>query len=110
MKDISQKYGLSLEQVAQLRSQEIKQMLLRGRKPSKSILNERLHGFIFLPQKTKMGKILVGEDYLAYKQKLEPKHLQELSGRVAYPGKVSGMTNPQIVPYLKNAVAIVTDE
>lgn len=130
---VAKKYNLSKKQASVLRSNELKKAL-RGIRPKVEILNERLKGCIFLPPaKGKKWQCLTGKDFQAWQNKLEPASVSQITGTVAYPGKtkgkvklhlslvgaskipqgtvvVSGMTNPQIVPLLKNAAAIVTDE
>lgn len=125
--------GLSFDQASFLRADEIKDKLLGGTIPGKRNLDERIRGLVLFPQKGKSGEIFTGRKYSYWKNLLEPKGVKEIKGLVAFPGKVqgivkihlsafgaceilpgtvlvSGMTNPQLVPLLKNAVAIVTDE
>jgi phosphohistidine swiveling domain-containing protein len=133
MQEMADKFYLSLEQSLSLRDSEIKDILSGNTLPDKDILNDRINGLVFLPYRGEKGVILTGEKYRLWKGVLEPKNISEVKGNVAFRGKVqgrvklhlsviggadlpdgtvlvSGMTNPQIIPFLKNVVAIVTDE
>jgi phosphohistidine swiveling domain-containing protein len=132
IRNVAKKYNFSVEQIFSLKSNELHDLLSGKRLPDKDILNERLAGLVLLPKRGAVDMVLTGKDYLLWKDRIEPKN-KEVRGSIAYSGKaegivkvhlsvmkgedipkgtvlVSGMTNPQIVPYLKNAVAIVTDE
>jgi len=133
IRNFANKYNFSLNQALSLRSSELKKILLGKKILDKKVLNERIKGLAFLPYRKKDGVILTGEGYYSWKNMLNPTDVTEVKGNTAFPGKVigkvkihlslmngadipegtvliSGMTNPQIVPFLKNAIAIVTDE
>jgi phosphoenolpyruvate synthase/pyruvate phosphate dikinase len=117
-----------------LRKDEFIKLLKSQKLPKIEILEDRWKGSIFLPTKKsdELWNCLTGKDFIYWKKELLGE-TGEIKGAVAYPGKVqglvkkhlsthktskissgsvvvSGMTNPQMVPYLKNAIAIVTDE
>jgi len=133
--EVAEKYHLSTEQVLSLKDLEMKKLLKTGEISNIDTLNKRLKGAILIPEKKEKGcKILIREDYQKWKKKLEPyQNVSKINGTPAYSGKVrgkvkrhismtktidipracilvTGMTNPQIVPYLKKVKAIVTDE
>lgn len=121
-----------MNQVLSLRDNEFTQAL-RGKLVSINILNSRLKGCVYIPSnKGKKWQCLTGKEFKYWQNKLENKG-SSVKGTLAYPGKVkgrvvvhtswkkslkipkgsvivSGMTNPQIITALKNAVAIVTEE
>lgn len=131
---ISQKNKISFNQALMLRKKEIIPAL-KGNNININVLNKRLKGGIFIRSKdTGRWNFLTGKDYTFWKNKIEKiKNIKEIKGNIAFKGRVKGivkkhlslvkgdkinknevivcgMTNPQIVPFLKNAVAIVTDE
>jgi phosphohistidine swiveling domain-containing protein len=132
-KIISNKYKIPLEKALMMNNAEIK-AALKGKIPSVILLKERLGGCVLLPSaKDKKWQCFTGKRFKDWKEILEPEGAKTITGTVTYPGKakgpvklhlslirggkipkgmvvVSGMTNPQIVPFLKDAVAIVTDE
>jgi len=133
MKNFAIKYDLSFNQALSLRSSELKKILLNKKILEKKVLSERIKGLVFLPYRKNDGIILTGENYYSWKNMLNPIDVMEVKGNTAFPGKVigkvkihlslmngadipegtvliSGMTNPQIVPFLKKVIAIVTDE
>lgn len=135
LSEISSQLSLTLEEVQFLTGSELF-ALLKDELSTEFVLKkikERQAGFIYL---VKNKKILIGNDYQGWHKKLLPQlEKPEVKGRVAYgeggvvrgkarihfafsktmelnPGDilVCGMTNPQMIPYLKQATAIVTDE
>ena len=105
---------------------------MKGKWPSINRINKRLKGFILL-KKNNEWICLSGKKYQEWKKRIENTQSNNVKGEIAYKGKASGkaiihqswtgilniprgsilitgMTNPHIVPYLKNASAIVTDE
>jgi phosphohistidine swiveling domain-containing protein len=129
---IAEKYNLSFDQASCLRINEFKEAL-KGKKPDEDLLNKRLNGCVFLPSGEDKWLCLTGKHFNDWKNKLEKIPLNEIRGTVTYPGKVigraklhlsiiksseinkgdilvTGMTNPQILPSLSNAAAIITDE
>lgn len=137
---IAKKYNLSLEQVLALRVSEYDHAVKGQLRVRKEELNQRLQGCVLLPAKKRVEwDLKTGKGFRKWKERLEGAHRRGakssvvVTGTVANPGKargtvkihfsamkgvkippgsvvVTGMTNPQLVPYLKNAVAIVTDE
>lgn len=128
---LAKKYVLSLNQSLALRKKEF-EAALKGKKPNIGIVNERLRGVALIP-KNKKWRCFSGKDYLYWKRRIEKDQPKSIKGDTSYPGKIKGkaiihldwvgtvqipkgsvlvcgMTNPQIVPFLKNAAAIVTDE
>ena len=130
---IAHQYSISADQALALRINEFKASL-EGKAPNIELINERRQGCVFLPpRKGNLWQCLVGESYSKWSKILEPSPSALIHGTVAYPGKaigrvrlhlslinpssikkgevlVTGMTNPQITPFLRNAIAIVTDE
>ncbi len=133
---IAKENYLSLDQALMIRGTELSEAL-KGNVPAVDVLNDRLNGCVFIPPREgeMEWQCLSGIDFEWWKNEME--HISdehaEIRGNSVYPGKargpvkihlslinssdvpegsvvVSGMTNPQIVPFLKNAVAIVTDE
>jgi len=128
--DLAKKYHLSLSQMFVMTNQEVKDMI-NGKPPLVDGLNRRLKG---LAVQTGNGwHFLTSDEFLMWKEKIIVIDDKNIKGQVAYPGKASGkvkvhfdymetaniakgmvlvatMTNPQIVPLLKNVSAIVTDE
>jgi phosphohistidine swiveling domain-containing protein len=130
-KFLAKKYNLSLNQALHLRKEEFEKAL-NGKNPNINLINERLKGYALIP-KNKKWHCFSGKDYLYWKKKIEKNQPEYIRGDVSYPGRVKGravihldwiggvdipkgsvlvcgMTNPQIVPFLKNASAIVADE
>ena len=134
-KIIAKNYNLSIKQVSMLRCAELKKVL-RGKPPNVDVLNKRVKGCVFLPlvkNKKRRWHCLTGKNFNIWQKKLEQIYSNKIIGSVAYSGKakglvkihtsfskatiipkksiiVAGMTNPQLLPFLKNASAIVTDE
>lgn len=125
---------LSLKQALMIRASEMENAL-NNKIPTIDTLNARLKGFILIPSnKNKEFLCLAGKRFVRWQKKLEClDNSSEIKGIGTFPGKiigkvkihlsltksafipegtvlVSGMTNPKIVPMLKNAKAIVTDE
>lgn len=130
-KFLAKKHNLSLNQALSLRKSEFNKSL-KGRRPDIDLINKRIKGFALIPKKKKWF-CYSGDEYLYWKKRIERDLPKIVKGDVAYRGKttgkavihldwtgivnipegsvlVCGMTNPQIIPYLKNAKAIVTDE
>lgn len=130
---VADRLQVPVEQVLLFRSAEMYEALLTEKDVIQKAIRDRLDGIVFLPHEGAFGRIGVGEEYQEWKSKLEQDNLTCVQGQTAYRGKargivkvhlsliktaeilpgtvlVSGMTNPQIVPFLGNAVAIVTDE
>lgn len=124
-------HGVTEQEFSALRKHEVR-MLLEGTSVSMGEVRARLSGCIFV-RKRGEWECLTGEAFIEYKQRIERALPDVISGTVAYRGRVqgpvvkhlswtdttpvpegsvlvTGMTNPQMVPYLQNAVAIVTDE
>ena len=132
-KFICQKYKIKIHHIAVMRENEF-ETALKGGEVDVEVLNKRLAGFVYLPPvKEGIWQCLVGDDYNDWYKKLLDISGGQVKGVVAYPGRVTGkvfihksfvnkseipkgsvlvtgMTNPQMMPYLKNAVAMVTDE
>lgn len=98
-------------------------------------IRNRKKGFVWFKEKNKW-MIKTGSEYVAWKKRLlPPEDVIQVAGAVTYAGKklivgkakvhlsfsgttnikpgdilITGMTNPQLIPMLKHAAAIVTDE
>lgn len=124
-------HGLSPEECEALTAEEM-EAALQGSEPPRGTLRERLKGAVIFPEN---GTYIVGTGsvFQEWKARVERSMPAEIRGNVAVTGKVTGravrhlswtdvtplppgsilitgMTNPQMVPYLKSAAAIVTDE
>ncbi len=129
---ISEKHNLPMEIVGAMRVSEFEKALLG--KPTVTIdeLKNRLKGSVFVKEDNKWN-LYTGERYEYWKNKMQRTHNGEVVGDVAFSGitqgrvvihlswtdttevkdgdvLVTGMTNPQMIPLLKKASAIVTDE
>tara|TARA_Y100000310_G_scaffold317337_1_gene370120 strand:- start:977 stop:2563 length:1587 start_codon:yes stop_codon:yes gene_type:complete len=128
---VAKKNGISKEIIYNMRRDEFSDAI-RGKKIDKNSIKKRLNGFIFV-KNNKKWEIKIGEEYLNLKEKITGSQDKEIKGKVAFPGKVkgkvalhlswtdtrdieegdilvTGMTNPQMIPFLKKAGGIVTDE
>jgi phosphohistidine swiveling domain-containing protein len=128
---LSKKTGIPQEDLYLLKSNEIIE-LLEGKNVDFNLTNKRKEGCVFSNGPDEDYLCVTGEEFLRLKELIEPK-TKEVKGFVANRGKVkgkvrvhlswvkaidfdkgdiivTGMTNPQMFPYLKKAAAIVTDE
>ena len=136
LNEISKRLSLSMEQVRNITIEEMKDYLV-GNKIDRNKLNERIKLCATLVRDGHFS-YLSGKDADELVKEVEAdlkidKNVQELKGNVAYPGKVIGKvkiiqrkedmpkmekgdilvsfaTNPELVPAIKKAGAIVTDE
>lgn len=132
-KYVSEKYKIPLRLVRAMRKSEILSAL-RGKIIVKNTkLEKRLEGCVFIKENKKWF-LHTGKKFQYWKEKIYKDNLnKKIIGKVAYPGQVkgrvvkhtswsktteinkndilvTGMTNPQMIPLLKKAVAIITDE
>ncbi|MFC1727976.1 PEP-utilizing enzyme [Nanoarchaeota archaeon] len=128
---LSKKTEISTEDLYFLKSDEISN-LLEGKKIDLSLAKDRKNGCAFSNGPDSEYLCVTGKEFLELKELVEPK-INEIKGFSANKGKVkgkvrvhlswiksvdfdqgdiivTGMTNPQMFPYLKKAAAIVTDE
>lgn len=133
LEELAAKFNCSFEEMSALRADEMTKLLGGENLLPKDLLDERLNGLVFMPQGGESGLLLTGSSYMEWKNKVENIKDGEIRGIPAFKGKVrgrvkihasflegdivppgtvvvAGMTNPQLVPFLKDAVAIVTDE
>jgi len=126
-----QRYQITKEEFYALLQDEVR-LALQGIAPPVEEVRARLLGCIFLKQEGSW-QCVTGKDFAQWKKRIEQSQPGDIVGAGAYPGiakgrvavhlswtnvreipegsiLVTGMTNPQIIPYLKNTVAIVTDE
>ena len=131
LQDISNHYNIDLIYLLNSTDSELKDIILNSKLPDIETIKTRLTGLLYRPQQQPI--FATGQEYTEAKNKLEPTNITEVKGIVAYAGigkgkakihlsllsgeeippntvLVAGMTNPQIVPYLNNAVGIITDE
>lgn len=135
-KEVAKRLNLSLQQVRMMRFEEVTPALRKGEFNSK-ILNKRFKKsvYIFVGTKTKIYAGAEAEKYLATQniEKEEIKIVNELTGTSARPGKATGLvkivnlpeemhkmdkgdimvartTFPSLVPAMKKASAIVTND
>ena len=129
--NLSKKTRVPKDNLYHLKSHEII-ALLKGKKVNFNSTNERKNGCVFFNGPNSDYICATGEIFLQLKDLVEPK-IEEIKGFPASRGKakgkvrvhlswikavdfdkgdiiVTGMTNPQMFPYLQKAAAIVTDE
>ena len=125
------KFQVTREEFYALSQGEVRESL-KGKMPSLENARVRLQGCVFI-RKEDSWQCVTGDEFKKWKKLIEKDQPKEIIGTVAFPGEatgrvvkhlswiavreipkgailVTGMTNPQIVPYIKNAAAIVTDE
>lgn len=135
VREISRRLQLSPRQVRHMMPHEIRVALKIG-KADADLLNQRISYYVFVADE-KGPRILVGKEALKwskmiFEEKVDSK-IRELKGTPAYPGHAIGIvrlihraedmvkmnkgdilvspaTNPNVVPAMKKAAAIVTDE
>lgn len=128
---VAKKNSLSIDIIGSLTVNEFTHVL-QGKHPNINLVKERLNGCAIVKKNNKWY-FDSGNKYLYWKNKIKSTQDKEISGKVAYPGKakgrvvvhqswtdttklskgeilVTGMTNPQMIPFIKEAAAIVTDE
>ena len=133
LKFIASQTGISFEEAIVMTNDEIESFLEKGIRPSTDLKTRSKGAVFFSGGNKKTLRMLDGEEYKKWKNILEPKFVREIKGKIAFRGKVqgpvvihlswidttpvpegsilvTGMTNPQMVPFIKNAGAIVTDE
>jgi len=135
LSEVAKRFNLSFKQVIQLSVDEMFTALRKKKLPSLRVLNERIkYCVVYYPNKREMVYIKGKAKKLAKKiveEKIE--EIKELKGNIAYPGKVKGevklifgpedikkmnkgdilvspATNPNVMPAIVKASAIVTDE
>ncbi|MDP2642765.1 MAG: PEP/pyruvate-binding domain-containing protein [Candidatus Peregrinibacteria bacterium] len=129
---IAKKNDLSVNLVNAMRKNEIKSALNGNTTVTVDELSQRLKGCVYIKEKDEWN-LYTGDKFTYWKNKLQGTHDGEVSGDVAFPGivagkvvihlswtditevqegdvLVTGMTNPQMIPMLKKAAAIITDE
>ena len=128
---LEQKFNVTREEFYALSPDEVRESL-KGKRPPVENARARLRGCAFL-RTGDSWRCATGEEFKKWKELIEQSQPKNIVGMVAFPGKatgrvvkhlswtgvseipegailVTGMTNPQLVPYIKNAAAIVTDE
>lgn len=128
---ISSQEDISMEDYLLLRIDEIAAVLVGGNIP-REVIEIRKRGCVMYPSGSEFI-VGTGKEYEAWKARIQGSMPEEIKGLVGYKGivrgrvvkhmswtsvtavqegevLVTGMTNPQMVPYLKKAAAIVTDE
>jgi phosphohistidine swiveling domain-containing protein len=131
---IAEETNILLTYAQVMTAKDIEKYLESGTLPALSDLELRTKGAIFIPgEKGQLSKMCIGREYQEWKDAIEPPFTEEIKGAIACRGKVqgraslhlgwiniteipsgnilvTGMTNPQMVPYIKHVAAIVTDE
>lgn len=128
---LNKRQPISFKEFMIMNEAEIRKVLAGGKIPIKKI-STRLKGCVVY----KVGntwKVGTGATFTQWKAKIHKSLPRTISGSCAFPGKVrgkafvhlswveaasipvgsilvTGMTNPQMVPFLKNAIGIITDE
>ncbi|PIY95624.1 MAG: hypothetical protein COY66_06295 [Candidatus Kerfeldbacteria bacterium CG_4_10_14_0_8_um_filter_42_10] len=135
IKEISKRLNLSPKQTRHLMPAEIRLGLLTG-KVNVPLINQRINHCVSICDNQGI-KLLTGQEAKRYAQmtyeEQADKNIKELKGTPAYPGKVKGIvkliasakemskmnkgdvlvspaTNPNLLPAMKKAKAIITDE
>jgi phosphohistidine swiveling domain-containing protein len=130
---VAKETDIHIKLVWAMTSQELDEFLANGKIPTAD-LESRSIGAAILPNKSgPLPTISTPEVYRKWKDILEPPFVGEIKGVVACRGKVkgkvtihlgwtstievpkgnvlvTGMTNPQMIPFIKDVAAIVTDE
>jgi len=124
-------FGLERSLFFALTQGEVRSVLL-GEKIPREEAERRREGCAMLKEDG-IWKFLTGEEFLSWRSRIEAVEPKEIKGTGAYKGVatgavarhvdwngvrdvpegailVTGMTNPQMVPYLKHAAGIITDE
>lgn len=132
LKYVSEKHRLTYVQIGAMRVVEFENALRGELTVSTDVLNERLEGSVLVKENEKWC-LYTGEQYNDWKNKVQKVCSGDVVGDVAFAGiangpvvihlswtgvtelndgdiLVTGMTNPQMIPMLKKASAIVTDE
>ena len=134
--EIAKRLGLSLRQVRYLLPLEVKKALLHGRLDINE-LNKRINYCVYLNYNNRIKVLTGGKARKFWQTRVEkekvPPHVKELVGTTASPGKaqgrvcvvnmpedmvnmkrgnilVSSATSPNLMPAIRQAAAIVTDE
>ncbi|HCU70492.1 MAG TPA: hypothetical protein DIC35_01910, partial [Candidatus Moranbacteria bacterium] len=128
---VSNEYGLPLNIIGAMRKNELKSAMAGKMIVTEAELRKRLGGCVIMQENNKWN-LHTGEKFIYWRNKLRNMS-DEVSGDVAFPGIAKGkvvihmswtgiteiedgdvlvtsMTNPQMIPMLKKASAIVTDE
>lgn len=126
----AKEYILSINTINLLTVKEFT-IILKGKNINTDITRERSKGCAIVKRNNKWY-FESGNKYLYWKNKIKDKN-EKISGKTAYPGRikgkvvihqswtdttklnkgeilVTGMTNPQMIPFIRKAAAIVTDE
>jgi len=132
---LAKQLDIPMDFIDALRMEEFEKALTERKLPvSKEHLEERMRGSVFV-RRGGAWRLYTGDRYKQWKQKVQgmPRRRKSVSGNVAHPGKVRGkvtmhlswigttdmkkgdvlvcgMTNPQMIPFIKKASAIITDE
>jgi len=128
---VAKKNSLSIDIIGSLTVNEFTSAL-KEKYPNVNLVEERSNGCAIVKRNNKWY-FDSGKRYLYWKNKIINTQDKEINGKIAYPGKVkgkvvvhqswtdttklnkgeilvTGMTNPQMIPFIKKALAIVTDE
>ncbi len=131
VKFVAQKNSISIQVAQSLRNNEFMDAMT-GKPANIRLAKERLNGCA-LVKRNNSWYFDSGDKYLYWKNKIQKTQSKKIIGNIAFPGKVrgkvvlhlswtdttklskgdilvTGMTNPQMIPFIKNAGAIITDE
>ncbi len=132
LRHVSEKHSLLMRTAGAMRLDEFEEALRGKLTVTFDELEERLKGSVFVKENNKWN-LYTGEQFEYWKNKMQGTHNGEVVGDIAFSGVakgrvvihlswtgiteieegdvlVTGMTNPQMIPMLKKASAIVTDE
>ncbi len=125
------KFKITRDEFYALTQHEVREAL-KGKMPPVEHARARLQGCVFILKEGSWWCV-TGDEFKKWKEIIGRGQPKDIVGTMAFPGKatgrvvkhlswtattevprgailVTGMTNPQMVPYIKNAAAIVTDE
>ena len=135
LEEVCSRFDLTVKQLRYVLPEEIEEMLLKGKVIDKKILDERAEFYCFVLQDKKL-RLLQGKEakefYDKHVEKVDASNVNELKGECACQGKVVGViklvrtvedmqkmqkgdilispaTNPNLVPAMEKAGAIITD-
>ncbi|MFC1727972.1 PEP-utilizing enzyme [Nanoarchaeota archaeon] len=136
LEEVSKRFGLTITQLRHMISEEVKDMILDNKLPDKNVLDQRIEFYLFILKDQKLT-IHHGDEAKKLHEELMEKQedidLDELKGDCSCQGQargeikiiktvedmekmnqgdilVSPATNPNLVPAMQKAGAIITDE
>jgi phosphoenolpyruvate synthase/pyruvate phosphate dikinase len=132
VKYVSKKNNIPINLVNAMRKKELESAMIGKIIVTEEELNKRLKGCVYVKEDG-VWNLYTGKKFIHWRNKMRGINNEKLVGDVAFPGVargrvvihqswtdvievqegdvlVTGMTNPRLIPLLKNVAAIVTDE